>query len=178
MTGQTIRQYRKASGITQKQLAEILSEQTGSKFDEPSVSRMERGIYVIPENVSGYIESKIASNGLASSVDARKTGGRATLPPAQKKSLKQAISKNWYDRGLTQCERVIAYIEEFGSITTKEAFDMIGVARLASRIFDLEQMGYAFDRKAEVLPNRYGDKVRFVRYSLRKDDGKEDLDRQ
>ena len=39
---------------------------------------------------------------------------------------------------VTQCQRIIAYIKEFGSISTLEAFRDLGVARLASRIHDLK----------------------------------------
>lgn len=45
----------------------------------------------------------------------------------------------------TQCERILEYITEFGSITTLEAFKDLGCTRLASRICDLKRKGYAFD---------------------------------
>jgi len=68
---------------------------------------------------------------------------------------------------MTQCERVIQYIKDFGSISTLEAFRDLGVARLSARIFDLQEQGYQFNRKNETSKNRYGDKVTYTRYSLK-----------
>ena len=38
---------------------------------------------------------------------------------------------------MTQCEKIVKYIEEFGYITAWEAMKDLGVMRLASRIYDL-----------------------------------------
>ena len=69
---------------------------------------------------------------------------------------------------MTQNERVVDYIKQFGSITSREAFVGLGVTRLASRICDLTKMGYEFDKKFESAPNRFGDTTSFVRYSFKK----------
>ena len=42
---------------------------------------------------------------------------------------------------LSQCEMIIKYIRDFGSITTLQAFRDIGCTRLASRINDLKTVG-------------------------------------
>ena len=68
---------------------------------------------------------------------------------------------------MTQCEKVLEYMNNFGSITTMEAFADLGITRLASRIHDLTSMGYEIDREAIKVKNRYGEHVRFTRYSLR-----------
>lgn len=68
---------------------------------------------------------------------------------------------------MTQCERIIKYINDFGSITTYQAFTDLGITRLASRIHDLSERGYDFKRESVESINRYGDKVRFTRYSLK-----------
>lgn len=67
---------------------------------------------------------------------------------------------------MTQGERIIAYVKEFGSISSLEAFKDLGITRLSARIFDLEDKGIRFDRKTEEVENRYGEKVRYTRYSL------------
>lgn len=72
---------------------------------------------------------------------------------------------------MTQCERVMNYIQEFGSITTLEAFNDLGITRLASRISDLSSEGIEFERVRETRKNRYGEKVSYIRYSLK---GEED----
>lgn len=73
---------------------------------------------------------------------------------------------------MTQTERVLQYIRDFGSITTKEAVNDLGCYRLASRIHDIEnKMGMQIDRVTEKGKNRYGEPTRFTRYSLRGNDG-------
>lgn len=67
---------------------------------------------------------------------------------------------------MTQAERVIDYIGEFGSISSWEAFRDLGITRLAARIADLERDGVRFSRKREAVTNRYGDKVYYTRYSI------------
>lgn len=67
---------------------------------------------------------------------------------------------------VSQCERILAYLDEFGSITTLEAFRDLGIARLASRIHDLKRRGYVFERDFVESTNRYGETVRYMRYSL------------
>ena len=70
---------------------------------------------------------------------------------------------------MTQCERIVAYIHEYGSITTMEAFTDLGISRLASRIHDLQDMGYQIARESIQVKNRYGEAVRCTRYSLMED---------
>lgn len=69
---------------------------------------------------------------------------------------------------MTQCEQVMKYIEDYGSITTMEAFTDLGITRLASRISDLKSEGVDFDRKMEMRRNRYGKPVYYTRYSFRR----------
>jgi hypothetical protein len=69
----------------------------------------------------------------------------------------------------TQQQRVLAYMEDFGSITQKEALADLGVMRLASRISDLKKAGYPIIGSVEVVKNRYGEKCRIKRYSIRRD---------
>lgn len=67
---------------------------------------------------------------------------------------------------LTQCERVLAYIEEKGSITQLEALNELGVFRLASRVSDLRKHGYPITSKMETVKNRFGENCKIKRYSL------------
>lgn len=68
----------------------------------------------------------------------------------------------------TQCDMVISYIKDYGSITTYEAFKELGITRLASRICDLKRQGYDFDTQTVTKKNRYGEPVSFKKYSLAK----------
>ena len=67
---------------------------------------------------------------------------------------------------MNQCELVLQYMNDFGSITTKDAFNDLGVTRLASRINDLKNAGYEIEKRFETSLNRYGQKVSYMRYSL------------
>lgn len=67
---------------------------------------------------------------------------------------------------VTQCDRVIAYIKEFGSISTLEAFRDLGIARLASRIHDLKGQGYTFITETKTSKNRFGETTSFKVYKL------------
>lgn len=69
---------------------------------------------------------------------------------------------------MTQGERIVEYVKEFGSISSLEAFRDLGITRLSARVFDLEDKGIRFERKTEVVKNRYGEDVRYTRYSLMK----------
>ena len=70
------------------------------------------------------------------------------------------------ERKRTQADRVIRYMMEFGSISQLEAFNELGVFRLASRISDLKKRGYPIASKTETVKNRYGEKCYIKRYSL------------
>ena len=65
-----------------------------------------------------------------------------------------------------QRQRIINYIKEFGSITSKEAYDDLGITQLATRIKELKEEGYEFKTKWENSKNRYGERVDFKRYYL------------
>ena len=68
---------------------------------------------------------------------------------------------------MTQCERIIDYMNKFGSITTMEAFSDLGITRLASRIHDLREDGYEIEREIIRGKNRFGEPVHYMRYSLK-----------
>lgn len=66
----------------------------------------------------------------------------------------------------TQAQRVLDYIDEFGSITQIEALKDLGVMRLASRISDLKKQGYPIKGDVVAVKNRYGENCYVKRYSL------------
>ena len=66
----------------------------------------------------------------------------------------------------TQTERILAYIEEFGSITQLDALKDLGVMRLASRITDLKRRGYLISKEIKKSKNRYNETVRYAEYRL------------
>jgi hypothetical protein len=71
---------------------------------------------------------------------------------------------------VTQCQRILDYMDQFGSISTLEAFQDLGVARLASRIHDLKSMGYNIISETKSSKNRFGEKTYFKEYRLAEED--------
>lgn len=67
----------------------------------------------------------------------------------------------------TQAERILDYIEEFGSITQMDALRDLGCMRLASRISDLKKKGYPIESETEPVKNRYGEISYIKRYKIR-----------
>lgn len=70
---------------------------------------------------------------------------------------------------VNQRQRIIDYIKQFGSITSKDAYDDLGITQLATRIKELKEQGYKFETKWESSKNRYGERVDFKRYFLEKE---------
>ena len=66
----------------------------------------------------------------------------------------------------TQAEKILNYIDEFGSITQYEALQDLGVMRLASRISDLKKLGYPIESEVQAVLNRFGETCYIKRYSL------------
>lgn len=66
----------------------------------------------------------------------------------------------------TQCDRIIRHLKDFGSITSKEAYDEYGIMRLASRITDLRKAGYEIEAGTQTGKNRYGELTRYAVYKL------------
>lgn len=68
---------------------------------------------------------------------------------------------------MTQHERVIEYIRNNGSITPIEATIDLGIIDLARTASAMRKNGIKIFGEWESSKNRYGDKVRYMRYSLR-----------
>ena len=66
----------------------------------------------------------------------------------------------------TQTERILDYINEFGSITQFDALRDLSIMRLASRISDLKKQGYPITSEIETVKNRYGENCHIKRYRL------------
>lgn len=66
----------------------------------------------------------------------------------------------------TQNERILDYIERFGSITQLEALRDLGIMRLASRMSDLKRIGYPVVSKRVPVANRFGEVCHIKRYTI------------
>lgn len=67
---------------------------------------------------------------------------------------------------ISQKQRIVNYIREFGSISSWEAYSDLGITQLGARINQLKKEGYEFKTKWESSTNRYGEKVDYKRYYL------------
>lgn len=70
---------------------------------------------------------------------------------------------------MTQCERIIRHLEDYGTITSLEAIVEYGILRLASRINDLRRQGYAISSETQTGKNRYGEPTHYSVYKLVKE---------
>lgn len=67
---------------------------------------------------------------------------------------------------MNQKQKVLKYINDYGSITSWEAYSDLGIMQLGARIDGLQKDGYSFKKEWEQRKNRYGEPVRFMKYSL------------
>ena len=68
----------------------------------------------------------------------------------------------------THVDRVLKYLEDFGSITSLDAFKDLGNTRLSASIWILRhKYNIEIDDIIEESKNRYGDKVHYSRYYLK-----------
>lgn len=67
---------------------------------------------------------------------------------------------------MKQEERILKYMQDFGSITPLQALDDLGVMRLGARIYDLKKAGHPISRRMVTRKNRYGEAVSFAEYRL------------
>ena len=71
------------------------------------------------------------------------------------------------EQRLTQCMKIVKYMNDFGSITPVQAMKDLGVMRLAARISDLEAEGWQIEHERETGENRYGEKTTYARYRMK-----------
>lgn len=67
---------------------------------------------------------------------------------------------------MTQNERILRHLQDFGSITSAEAITEYGIMRLASRVNDLRRNGTNIVSEYVTGVNRYGEKCHWTRYRM------------
>ena len=72
---------------------------------------------------------------------------------------------------LTRGQRaeVLKHLNEKGSITSMEAFQLFGATRLSAIIFDLRKLGYPIETYDVVGKTRYGDTCVYAKYVLNRE---------
>lgn len=69
---------------------------------------------------------------------------------------------------MTQEEKVLRHLKQFGSITSWEAIMEYGITRLSAKIFNLRKQGYEIESERITTKNRFGEPCTFAKYMLRK----------
>ena len=67
---------------------------------------------------------------------------------------------------MTQSQRILRHLEDYGSITQMDAIRDYGIMRLASRVNDLRREGHPIITEVVEGRNRYGEKTRWARYRM------------
>ncbi len=67
---------------------------------------------------------------------------------------------------MKQSELILNYLHDFGTITPYQAFKDLGITKLATRISEMRKKGYEFHSEWITTTNRYGQEVKYKRYSL------------
>ena len=66
----------------------------------------------------------------------------------------------------TQRDMVAQYMEDFGSISSWDAFKDLGITRLSARIYELKERGYIISTEQKKAKNRYGKPVKYFKYRI------------
>lgn len=69
----------------------------------------------------------------------------------------------------TQRDYVLEFIKSYGSINSWQAYEMLGVTQLATRVSELKAKGYKFRKERVKSITRFGVKTHFDRYYLVED---------
>lgn len=67
---------------------------------------------------------------------------------------------------MTQSQRILRHLEDYGSITQMDAMQDYGIMRLASRVNDLRREGHPIITERVEGRNRRGDKCHWARYRM------------
>jgi len=67
---------------------------------------------------------------------------------------------------LTQNERVIKYLSEGNKITSLDAWQELGIMRLASRIYDIKRQGVSINKEQITVKNRFGENCTVSQWSM------------
>lgn len=67
---------------------------------------------------------------------------------------------------LTQCDRILRHMEDYGCIDPMVAIQEYGCMRLAARIADLKEMGHEIRSDRKSGKNRYGETTSYCVYRL------------
>lgn len=67
---------------------------------------------------------------------------------------------------MTQCDRILRHMRDYGTIDPMTAIKDYGCMRLSARIVDLKGLGYPIRAERVKNKNRYGESTNYCVYSL------------
>ncbi len=70
---------------------------------------------------------------------------------------------------MTPAKRVLDYLESGNTITTLNAFNELGITRLAARIYELKEEGHDVKSKRIKVTNRYDEQCSVSEYYMESD---------
>lgn len=75
-----------------------------------------------------------------------------------------SLTAEQFEKLTNQQFSILAFICANGSITPMDAYSELWITKLATRVSEMKAMGIRFDQVYESRENRFGKKVRFMRY--------------
>ena len=69
--------------------------------------------------------------------------------------------------GMTQCDRILRHLKDYGSIDPMTAIQDYGITRLGARIWDLKERGYLIQTDMVRARNRYGEPTHYAKYTYK-----------
>ena len=79
--------------------------------------------------------------------------------------------KNGLQPKQNQCKRILAHLQEHGNISQMQAVTIYGIGQPGARIFELRKQGHNIKSTFFNGINRYGEKTRYVIYTLEEEQG-------
>ena len=67
---------------------------------------------------------------------------------------------------MTQIEKVLRHIQQFGSISSWEAITEYNITRLSAHIYELKKLGVNIISERQTTKNKFGETVNFAVYRL------------
>lgn len=67
---------------------------------------------------------------------------------------------------MSQCDRILRHLKDYGRITQVDAAAEYGCYRLSARVYDLKKRGVSVGKRMRTSKNRYGEKVSYAEYFL------------
>ena len=74
------------------------------------------------------------------------------------------LTEEQFEKLTDQQYQILWYIAKFGSISPMEAFSDLNITKLSTRVSEMKVLGIHFDQGFEGRENRFGKKVRYMRY--------------